>query len=49
MKIKTLDISKANFNKDLNEHLKLKVENSKTIETSVSKILEDIKKIKTKL
>ena len=48
MKIKTLDISKTNFNKDLNEHLKLKVQNSKTIETSVSKILEDIKKNKDK-
>ena len=48
MKIKTLDISKTNFNKDLNEHLKLKVRNSKTIETSVSKILEDIKKNKDK-
>ena len=48
MKIKTLDISKTNFNKDLNEYLKLKVENSKAIETSVSLILEDIKKNKDK-
>ena len=48
MKIKTLDISKSNFNRDLNEHLKLKVQNSKTIETSVSIILEDIKKNKDK-
>ena len=48
MKIKTLDISKTNFNKDLNEYLKLKVENSKTIETFVSVILEDIKKNKDK-
>ena len=48
MKIKTLDISKLNFNKDLNEYLKLKVENSKAIETSVSIILEDIKKNKDK-
>ena len=48
MKIKTLDNSKTNFNKDLNEHLKLKVENSKAIETSVSIILDDIKKNKDK-
>jgi histidinol dehydrogenase len=46
MKIKTLDNSKTNFNKDLNEHLKLKVENSKAIETSVSIILDNIKKNK---
>ena len=46
MKIKTLDITKTNFNKDLSEHLKLKVENSKTIEKSVSRILDDIKKNK---
>ena len=48
MKIKTLDISKKNFKKDLNEHLKLKVENSKAIESSVFLILEDIKKNKDK-
>ena len=48
MKIKTLDISKTNFNKELNEHLKLKVENSRAIETSVSTILDDIKKNKDK-
>tara|TARA_B100001063_G_scaffold243646_1_gene274740 strand:- start:138 stop:1427 length:1290 start_codon:yes stop_codon:yes gene_type:complete len=46
MKIKTLDNSKTNFNKDLNEHLKLKVENSKAIETSVSIILDNIKRNK---
>ena len=46
MKIKTLDNSKTNFNKDLNENLKLKVENSKAIETSVSRILDNIKKNK---
>ena len=48
MKIKTLDISEKNFKKDLNEYLKLKVKNSKTIDTSVSSILEDIKKNKDK-
>ena len=48
MKIKTLDISKTNFNKELNEHLKLKIKNSKTIETLVSMILDDIKKNKDK-
>jgi histidinol dehydrogenase len=48
MKIKTLDISEKNFKKDLNEYLKLKVKNSKDIETSVSSILEDIKKNKDK-
>jgi histidinol dehydrogenase len=48
MKIKTLDISKTNFDKDLSEYLKLKIENSKTIETSVSLILKDIKKNKDK-
>ena len=48
MKIKTLDISKTNFNKDLNQYLKLKVGNSKAIETSVYVILEDIKKNKDK-
>ena len=46
MKIKTLDIRKTNFNKDLSEHLKLKVENLKAIETSVSIILDNIKKNK---
>lgn len=48
MKIKTLDISKASFNKVLSRHLKLKFENSKAIETSVSIILNDIKKNKDK-
>ncbi len=48
MKIKTLDISQTNFNKDLDEHLKFKVKNSKAIEDSVSKILDDIKKNKDK-
>ena len=48
MKIKTLDISKTNFNKDLNDYLKLKVKNSKIVETSVSIILEDIKRNKDK-
>ena len=48
MNIKTLDISKTNFNKDLNKYLKLKVENSKAIETNVSIILDDIKKNKDK-
>ena len=48
MNIKTLDISKTNFNKDLNKHLKLKIENSKAIETNVSIILDDIKKNKDK-
>ena len=48
MKIKTLDISKTNFNKELNEHLKLKSENSKAIENSISIILDDIKKNKDK-
>ncbi len=46
MKIKTLDISKTNFTKELNEHLELKVENSKAIDTSVNAILDDIKKNK---
>ena len=49
MKIKTLDINKRNFNKDLLNHLALKIENSRTIESSVTKILDDIKKIKIKL
>jgi hypothetical protein len=44
MKIKTLDITKKNFNKDLLNHLSLKLENSKAIESSVTKILDDIKK-----
>ena len=48
MKIKTLDINKRNFNKDLLNHLALKIENSKTIESSVTKILDDIKKNKDK-
>ena len=48
MKIKTLDISQTNFNKDLDKHLKFKVKNSKAIEDSVSKILDDIKKNKDK-
>ena len=48
MKIKTLDITKKNFNKDLLNHLSLKLENSKAIESSVTKILDDIKKNKDK-
>ena len=48
MKIKTLDITKKNFNKDLHNHLSLKLENSKFIESSVTKILDDIKKNKDK-
>ena len=48
MKIKTLDITKKNFNKDLHNHLSLKLENSKVIESSVTKILDDIKKNKDK-
>ena len=48
MKIKTLDITKKNFNKDLLNHLSLKLENSRAIESSVTKILDDIKKNKDK-
>ena len=48
MKIKTLDITNKNFNKDLLNHLSLKLENSKAIESSVIKILGDIKKNKDK-
>ncbi len=48
MKIKTLDITKKKFNKDLLNHLSLKLENSKAIESSVTKILDDIKKNKDK-
>ena len=48
MKIKTLDITKKNFNRDLLNHLALKLENSKVIESSVTKILDDIKKNKDK-
>ena len=48
MKIKTLDITKKNFNEDLLNHLSLKLENSKAIESSVTKILDDIKKNKDK-
>ena len=48
MKIKTLDITKKNFNKDLLNHLSLKLENSRVIESSVTKILDDIKKNKDK-
>ncbi len=44
MKIKTLEISKSSFKKDLNKYLRLKFENSKLIESSVTKILNDIKR-----
>jgi hypothetical protein len=44
MKIKTLDITKKNFNKDLLNHLSLKLKNSRDIVKSVTKILDDIKK-----
>ena len=48
MKIKTLDITKKNFNKNLLDHLALKFENLKTVESTVTKILDDIKKNKDK-
>ena len=48
MKIKTLDITKKNFNKNLLDHLALKFENLKNVESSVTKILDDIKKNKDK-
>ena len=48
MKIRTLDITKKNFYKDLLDHLSLKLENSQAIESSVIKILGDIKKNKDK-
>ena len=47
MKIKILDIATTNL-KDLNKHLRLKLENSKAIESSVAIILDDIKKNKDK-
>ena len=48
MKIKTLDSTKKNFNTDLLNHLALKLKNSKVIDSSVSKILEDVRKNKDK-
>jgi histidinol dehydrogenase len=48
MKIRTLDITKKNFYKDLLDHLSLKLENSQAIESSVIKILDDVKKNKDK-
>ena len=48
MKIKTLDITKKNFDNDLLNHLTLKLDNSKAVESSVTEILNDIKKNKDK-
>ncbi len=48
MKIKTLDITEKNFDNDLFKHLALKFDNSKAVESSVTTILNDIKKNKDK-
>jgi len=44
MKIKTLDTSSSNFMSDLSNYLDLKVKNYASIEKSVDKILNDIRK-----
>lgn len=43
MKIKILDTSKTNFDKDFKNHLRLKLDNSKSVENSVARMLDEIK------
>ena len=44
MKIKLLNTSQANFNKRLNDHLSLKLDNYESVEKTVDKILKKIEK-----